>query len=62
MERPGRDMASVGGCAGELAGGHPCRAVALCAAVGVSAGVRGALADGAEEQVMEHLVWLRDAR
>lgn len=49
-------MESVaGGCAGELAGGHPRRAVTLCAAADIPAGPSGALADRADEQVTEHL-------
>src|SRR5262249_52009073 len=49
-------------CAGELASGHPRRAVTLCAAVGVPAGPSDALADRADEQVTEHLIRLQDAR
>ncbi len=52
----------AGGCAGELAGGHPRRAVALCAAADTPGGPSGALADRADEQVTEHLIKLRDAR
>src|SRR6266568_4178980 len=61
--RPCRGGASVDdGRAGEPAGGHPRRSVAPCAAAGVPADPRGALADRADEQVTEHLVRLRDAR